>query len=227
MALALLTSTPLATAVRAKRGDRAGAAAAQHHKAFVVAKRRDGAVRLPTTVTVPSQGRRACAGAVRLPAARAFSSSRSSVAAAADVRDDDAVTPPVVALDGVAEVEGGASMMTKVEDEWKKMRNVDNGFGSVGVGSLAAAAGVLALGGLLAMPPSALAAAAEALTPVADAAAGEGSLTDGFFSAFLLIFFSEIGDKTFFIAVLLALQQVGRLRVYRFLLSFFRGGAWG
>lgn len=26
-------------------------------------------------------------------------------------------------------------------------------------------------------------------------------------SAFLLIFFSEIGDKTFFIAVLLALQQ--------------------
>jgi putative Ca2+/H+ antiporter (TMEM165/GDT1 family) len=34
-----------------------------------------------------------------------------------------------------------------------------------------------------------------------------GSLTDGFLSAFLLIFFSEIGDKTFFIAVLLATQQ--------------------
>jgi|TARA_B110000977_G_scaffold71998_1_gene97538 putative Ca2+/H+ antiporter (TMEM165/GDT1 family) len=33
------------------------------------------------------------------------------------------------------------------------------------------------------------------------------SLTDGFLSAFLLIFFSEIGDKTFFIAVLLATQQ--------------------
>eukprot|EP00240_Pyramimonas_obovata_P004278 CAMPEP_0118929942 /NCGR_PEP_ID=MMETSP1169-20130426/6795_1 /TAXON_ID=36882 /ORGANISM="Pyramimonas obovata, Strain CCMP722" /LENGTH=344 /DNA_ID=CAMNT_0006872219 /DNA_START=18 /DNA_END=1052 /DNA_ORIENTATION=- len=34
-----------------------------------------------------------------------------------------------------------------------------------------------------------------------------GSWQDGFASAFLLIFFSEIGDKTFFIAVLLALRQ--------------------
>lgn len=34
-----------------------------------------------------------------------------------------------------------------------------------------------------------------------------GNIEDGFASAFLLIFFSEIGDKTFFIAVLLALKQ--------------------
>lgn len=34
-----------------------------------------------------------------------------------------------------------------------------------------------------------------------------GNLREGFVSAFLLIFFSEIGDKTFFIAVLLALKR--------------------
>lgn len=34
-----------------------------------------------------------------------------------------------------------------------------------------------------------------------------GNLKEGFVSAFLLIFFSEIGDKTFFIAVLLALKR--------------------
>lgn len=33
------------------------------------------------------------------------------------------------------------------------------------------------------------------------------SLTEGFVSSFLLIFFSEIGDKTFFIAVLLSLEN--------------------
>jgi putative Ca2+/H+ antiporter (TMEM165/GDT1 family) len=36
---------------------------------------------------------------------------------------------------------------------------------------------------------------------------GDSELREGFVSAFLLIFFSEIGDKTFFIAVLLALQR--------------------
>ena len=36
---------------------------------------------------------------------------------------------------------------------------------------------------------------------------GDNPLREGFISAFLLIFFSEIGDKTFIIAVLLALQQ--------------------
>jgi putative Ca2+/H+ antiporter (TMEM165/GDT1 family) len=36
---------------------------------------------------------------------------------------------------------------------------------------------------------------------------GDDPLVEGFVSAFLLIFFSEIGDKTFFIAVLLALQR--------------------
>jgi len=54
-------------------------------------------------------------------------------------------------------------------------------------------------------------AAMTAQPALADAAAAAldqpGSLQEGFISAFLLIFFSEIGDKTFFIAVLLALQQ--------------------
>lgn len=36
---------------------------------------------------------------------------------------------------------------------------------------------------------------------------GAHGFKDGFLSTFLLIFFSEIGDKTFFIAVLLALRQ--------------------
>ncbi|GAB4823081.1 hypothetical protein N2152v2_010127 [Parachlorella kessleri] len=36
---------------------------------------------------------------------------------------------------------------------------------------------------------------------------GDDPLREGFIQAFLLILFSEIGDKTFFIAVLLALQQ--------------------
>lgn len=36
---------------------------------------------------------------------------------------------------------------------------------------------------------------------------GDSPLREGFVQAFLLILFSEIGDKTFFIAVLLALQQ--------------------
>ena len=36
---------------------------------------------------------------------------------------------------------------------------------------------------------------------------GDSPLREGFVSSFLLIFFSEIGDKTFFIALLLALQQ--------------------
>ncbi|GIL83456.1 hypothetical protein Vretimale_11183 [Volvox reticuliferus] len=55
---------------------------------------------------------------------------------------------------------------------------------------------------------------AEAATPAADTAAlsipgivGDSPLREGFVSGFLLIFFSEIGDKTFFIALLLALKQ--------------------
>lgn len=36
---------------------------------------------------------------------------------------------------------------------------------------------------------------------------GDDPFREGFISAFLLIFFSEIGDKTFFIAVLLALRE--------------------
>ena len=62
-----------------------------------------------------------------------------------------------------------------------------------------------ATGSLLALAPESRA----AVDAAADLAASTepGSLFDGFLSAFLLIFFSEIGDKTFFIAVLLATQQ--------------------
>jgi putative Ca2+/H+ antiporter (TMEM165/GDT1 family) len=39
---------------------------------------------------------------------------------------------------------------------------------------------------------------------------GDSQFTEGFVSGLLLIFFSEIGDKTFFIALLLALKQVSK-----------------
>jgi len=97
---------------------------------------------------------------------------------------------------------------------------------AVGGGGLGLAV-LLALGaGALGAPPHALAEAAAAADSIGDVSAGAamvadaadslayvsadaavasvGTLTDGFLSAFLLIFFSEIGDKTFFIAVLLA-----------------------
>ena len=68
--------------------------------------------------------------------------------------------------------------------------------------ALACAASLAALGA-----GAAPALASDLASSAAETAAASGSLTDGFLSAFLLIFFSEIGDKTFFIAVLLATQQ--------------------
>ncbi|GLC71729.1 hypothetical protein PLESTF_001159900 [Pleodorina starrii] len=76
--------------------------------------------------------------------------------------------------------------------------------GPLAAAAAAALAASLALGAL----------PAEAVTPAADTAAlsipgivGDSPLREGFVSGFLLIFFSEIGDKTFFIALLLALKQ--------------------
>ncbi|PRW33822.1 GDT1 chloroplastic isoform X3 [Chlorella sorokiniana] len=72
-----------------------------------------------------------------------------------------------------------------------------------------ATAAALGLGGLLAAHP----AAASELFNVQQAGAfipglvGDDPVREGFVQALLLIFFSEIGDKTFFIALLLALQQ--------------------
>jgi len=59
---------------------------------------------------------------------------------------------------------------------------------------------------ILALIPFVLKLTAGAAGADGDVAAA-GGLSEGFLSAFLLIFFSEIGDKTFFIAVLLALKQ--------------------
>ena len=72
--------------------------------------------------------------------------------------------------------------------------------------SMATAAGVLALAGL-AVAPDAFAASVAAIADATEAVEATGGLLDGFLQAFLLIFFSEIGDKTFFIAVILATQQ--------------------
>ena len=69
--------------------------------------------------------------------------------------------------------------------------------------SVATAAGVLALAGL-AVPPTSTRPSRHRRRH----RGGRGNRrTDGFLQAFLLIFFSEIGDKTFFIAVILATQQ--------------------
>lgn len=70
-----------------------------------------------------------------------------------------------------------------------------------------AALGVAALA-LLASAPEAHAAVAELGSKLTiPGVVGDSPLTEGLVSGFLLILFSEIGDKTFFIAMLLALQQ--------------------
>jgi len=71
---------------------------------------------------------------------------------------------------------------------------------------MATAAGILALAGL-AVAPDAFAASVATIADATEAVEATGGLLDGFLQAFLLIFFSEIGDKTFFIAVILATQQ--------------------
>lgn len=76
--------------------------------------------------------------------------------------------------------------------------------------AVACAAAALGLGGLLAAAGPA--AASELLSGLQAGAfipglVGDDPLREGFIQALLLIFFSEIGDKTFFIALLLALQQ--------------------
>jgi putative Ca2+/H+ antiporter (TMEM165/GDT1 family) len=75
-------------------------------------------------------------------------------------------------------------------------------------------ASAAAVGALLAIPASIAHASPDiaALTSLQEGAffpglVGDSPLREGFVSAFLLIFFSEIGDKTFFIAVLLALRR--------------------
>eukprot|EP00887_Chlorella_sp_A99_P008148 scaffold12.g8148.t1 len=86
-----------------------------------------------------------------------------------------------------------------------------------GAAALGAAAAALGLVAAAAAPGPAAAALADLAAlggGAADSAGafipglvGDDPLREGFVSALLLIFFSEIGDKTFFIALLLALQQ--------------------
>lgn len=73
---------------------------------------------------------------------------------------------------------------------------------------LAAHPGVLQLAAIAALAlPFALAGPASALELSIPGLVGDSPLREGFVSGFLLILFSEIGDKTFFIALLLALKQ--------------------
>ena len=62
----------------------------------------------------------------------------------------------------------------------------------------------LALAVMAACPLASSAATGDTIIP---GLVGDSPFREGFVSAFLLIFFSEIGDKTFFIALLLALQR--------------------
>jgi putative Ca2+/H+ antiporter (TMEM165/GDT1 family) len=71
-----------------------------------------------------------------------------------------------------------------------------------GVGNVLGSMG-LALA-VMAACPLASSAAVDTIIP---GLVGDSPFREGFVSAFLLIFFSEIGDKTFFIALLLALQR--------------------
>lgn len=74
-------------------------------------------------------------------------------------------------------------------------------------GLLGMSALVLAVLASLAAPQTASALALSDLPVSIPGLVGDSPLREGFVSGFLLIFFSEIGDKTFFIALLLALQR--------------------
>jgi putative Ca2+/H+ antiporter (TMEM165/GDT1 family) len=90
---------------------------------------------------------------------------------------------------------------------------------ALALGTAAAAAALLFLGPTVGAAHAATSAAATeagaAAAAAADAAAalripglvGDSQLVEGFVQGLLLIFFSEIGDKTFFIALLLALKR--------------------
>lgn len=82
-------------------------------------------------------------------------------------------------------------------------QNADSWLSQVAVAS---AVGALLLSGA---SPAMAEVAAASPTELATTAGlvGDSSLADGLLSGFLLIFFSELGDKTFFIALLLALKN--------------------
>lgn len=104
-------------------------------------------------------------------------------------RNDSVKTRAVVVASGRSEITTAPTAVPA--------RGADAG----GVGAWKGAAlGAAALGAALLAPEH----AAAAVETVADADADQ---TSGFIQGLLLILFSEIGDKTFFIAVLLATQQ--------------------
>eukprot|EP00198_Chlamydomonas_reinhardtii_P012578 XP_001701915.1 predicted protein [Chlamydomonas reinhardtii] len=88
----------------------------------------------------------------------------------------------------------------------KAARPLDEVFSN---GGLLASATAMALAASLAfgLPADAAAPAADTAALSIPGIVGDSPLREGLVSGFLLIFFSEIGDKTFFIALLLALKQ--------------------
>jgi len=100
----------------------------------------------------------------------------------------------------VQHVARNTELMHLVSNDFERIQAVAKGF-SMPIAPQVAAAIVLINAALLTQP-----ALASTMSDLA-LQASDGNPLEGFLSAFLLIFFSEIGDKTFFIALLLALQQ--------------------
>ncbi|KAM0880786.1 hypothetical protein ACQ4PT_033344 [Festuca glaucescens] len=114
------------------------------------------------------------------------------------LRKSDSGDPPLLGTPGVPDAKGAEP----AGDERGGTAPFDESWGY----AFAAAAGVLMLQG----SQQALAGTQfMGLQPPADALGDLGDISTGFASAFLLIFFSELGDRTFFIAALLAARNSG------------------
>lgn len=115
------------------------------------------------------------------------------------LRKRDSIDPPLLGAPGVPDAERA--------EQAGEERGGTAPFDASSWGyAFAAAAGVL----MLQRSQQALAGTQfMGLQPPADALGDLGDISTGFASAFLLIFFSELGDRTFFIAALLAARNSG------------------
>lgn len=105
--------------------------------------------------------------------------------------------------DGAEGTEGAVATHVPGTANWRQTNTATTG--DAGLAGLSALA-LLMLASLVA-PQAASALAGSDLPVSIPGLVGDSPLREGFVSGFLLIFFSEIGDKTFFIALLLALQR--------------------
>ncbi|KAF8060328.1 PAM71 [Scenedesmus sp. PABB004] len=195
---AALARGPCSNPQQVQRGGLAAARAVSGARATgrgaPAARRGQRAARARAAACAPAPTARADAGRPRC--TRGPQAAREAGAAAAAplrpgaaARAAPAQPAPAAAAAGAARGAGGGS--------WAR--------GAAAAAAAAVAAGALAAGPAHAEPLAQLAQAMSALK--IPGLVGDSQFTEGFVSSLLLIFFSEIGDKTFFIALLLALRE--------------------